>query len=182
VLTDFDENALVTKTEASAPVYKGKTVSLRSGKGLSVEIQDAIRDATEISATAVKQALEAVKEGLENSKLSMDEARRQVEEARRNIERARSDSDRQRRDAERATASARRRDSSDAKPAPAPPAPGEVASAWATPPAPALFAKFPAPTISGGKLVTGTLNGGGPEISVSTMNGDVVVRKLEASK
>jgi hypothetical protein len=35
------------------------------------------------------------------------------------------------------------------------------------------------PTISGGKLVTGTLNGGGPEIVVATMNGDVTLRKLE---
>jgi hypothetical protein len=34
-------------------------------------------------------------------------------------------------------------------------------------------------TISGGKLVTGTLNGGGPEISVATMNGDVTLRQLE---
>jgi hypothetical protein len=35
-------------------------------------------------------------------------------------------------------------------------------------------------TMSGGKLVTGTLNGGGPEITVATMNGDVTLRKLES--
>lgn len=35
------------------------------------------------------------------------------------------------------------------------------------------------PTLTGGKLVTGTLNGGGPEISVATMNGDVTLRQLE---
>ncbi len=35
------------------------------------------------------------------------------------------------------------------------------------------------PTISGGKLVTGVLNGGGPEISVATMNGDVTLRQLD---
>ena len=35
---------------------------------------------------------------------------------------------------------------------------------------------------TGGKLVTGTLNGGGPEISVVTMNGDVTLRQLEAKK
>jgi hypothetical protein len=40
-----------------------------------------------------------------------------------------------------------------------------------------LAGSKPIPTITGGKLVTGTLNGGGPEISVSTMNGDVVLRK-----
>lgn len=36
----------------------------------------------------------------------------------------------------------------------------------------------PIPPITGGKLVTGTLNGGGTEISVTTMNGDVTLRKL----
>jgi hypothetical protein len=41
------------------------------------------------------------------------------------------------------------------------------------PPVPAI------PTFGGGKLVTGTLNGGGPEISVATINGDVTLRKLE---
>lgn len=35
------------------------------------------------------------------------------------------------------------------------------------------------PTPSGGKLVTGALNGGGPEISIATMNGDVVLRQLK---
>lgn len=33
------------------------------------------------------------------------------------------------------------------------------------------------PTLTGGKLVTGTLNGGGPEISIATMNGDVTLRQ-----
>jgi hypothetical protein len=37
----------------------------------------------------------------------------------------------------------------------------------------------PIPPITGGKLVTGTLNGGGPEISVATLNGDVTLRQLE---
>lgn len=36
-------------------------------------------------------------------------------------------------------------------------------------------------TITGGKLVTGTLNGGGPEINVSTMNGDVILRKRDGT-
>jgi hypothetical protein len=54
-----------------------------------------------------------------------------------------------------------------AKPAAAPKPP----TAPSAPPVPAI------PTISGGKLVTGTLNGGGPEISVSTMNGDITFRQ-----
>lgn len=35
------------------------------------------------------------------------------------------------------------------------------------------------PTVTGGKLVTGALNGGGPEIDVATMNGDVTLRQLK---
>jgi hypothetical protein len=40
----------------------------------------------------------------------------------------------------------------------------------------------PLPPMTGGKIVTGTLNGGGPEIRVSTMNGNVTLRKSESSK
>lgn len=40
----------------------------------------------------------------------------------------------------------------------------------------------PIPTITGGKLVTGTLNGGGPEISVATLNGDVILRQLDGKE
>jgi hypothetical protein len=46
------------------------------------------------------------------------------------------------------------------------------------PPAPPAPPRMPKITPSGGKLVTGTLNGGGAEINVSTMNGDVTLRKL----
>lgn len=34
------------------------------------------------------------------------------------------------------------------------------------------------PAIVGGKVVSGTLNGGGTEIQIATMNGDIVVRKI----
>jgi hypothetical protein len=40
----------------------------------------------------------------------------------------------------------------------------------------------PLPPMTGGKIVTGTLNGGGPEIRISTMNGDVTVRKSAPRK
>lgn len=39
----------------------------------------------------------------------------------------------------------------------------------------------PLPPMTGGKIVTGTLNGGGPEIRISTMNGDVTLRKMKAA-
>ena len=50
----------------------------------------------------------------------------------------------------------------------------------AMPPIPPMTAGIP--TLTGGKLVTGTLNGGGPEISVSTMNGDVKLLQLTTKK
>jgi len=70
VLTDFDDTALVTKTETSgafhgksAFIYKG----MPNGKVISAEVEDALREAARISATATQQALQAVKEGLETA-------------------------------------------------------------------------------------------------------------------
>jgi hypothetical protein len=40
----------------------------------------------------------------------------------------------------------------------------------------------PLPTMTGGKTVTGTLNGGGPEIQAMTVNGDVILRKAADQK
>ena len=36
--------------------------------------------------------------------------------------------------------------------------------------------------MTGGKIVTGTLNGGGAEIRIATMNGDVTLRRIEPKK
>ncbi|HEX2852693.1 MAG TPA: DUF4097 family beta strand repeat-containing protein [Opitutaceae bacterium] len=40
----------------------------------------------------------------------------------------------------------------------------------------------PLPPMTGGKIVSGTLNGGGPDIQVATMNGDVILRKISEGK
>jgi hypothetical protein len=40
----------------------------------------------------------------------------------------------------------------------------------------------PIPAMTGGKTVTGTLNGGGPEIQAVTVNGDVILRKAANQK
>jgi hypothetical protein len=49
-------------------------------------------------------------------------------------------------------------------------------------PMPPLAPTPPLPPMTGGKIVSGTLNGGGPEIRVTTMNGDVTLRKITAGK
>jgi hypothetical protein len=53
---------------------------------------------------------------------------------------------------------------------------GDSNAVLAVPPMP------PLPPMTGGKIVSGTLNGGGPEIQIATMNGDVTLRKIEAKK
>ena len=39
--------------------------------------------------------------------------------------------------------------------------------------------RAPMPPITGGKLVSGTLNGGGVDIKVSTMNGEITLRQAK---
>lgn len=163
VLTDFDESALVTKTESSPGMPRiSKVSTIRGRQVITTEVQDAIREAAHIGATAVKQALEAVKEGLEAAKLDSEQARHDLERAKRDLQRAQTEVERERARSERAPRAVEATPAVPAAPKPA------VAP---------LPPKVSIPTISGGKLVTGTLNGGGPEISVSTMNGDVVLRK-----
>ena len=82
VLTDFEESALVTKTESSPGMPRiSKVSTLRGRQVITTEVQDAIREAAHAGATAVKEALEAVKEGLEAAKLDSDQARQDLDKA-----------------------------------------------------------------------------------------------------
>jgi hypothetical protein len=117
VLTDFDEKALVTKTEAArgrfskhahlAPRAPGQPSDETDWHN---EVRDAVRE-------AAREATEAAREGL-----------------------------------------------AEAHGAP-------------IPPIPPLPPSLPSP--SGGKIVSGTLNGGGPEIQIATMNGTITLRKTQ---
>jgi len=49
-------------------------------------------------------------------------------------------------------------------------------------PVPPVAPLAPLPPMTGGKIVTGMLNGGGPEIRIATMNGDVTLRRIEPKK
>jgi DUF4097 and DUF4098 domain-containing protein YvlB len=168
VLTDFDENVLVTKSESTPGMSRGprrmSVVKGPSGKVIGPEVADAIREAAQTSATAMKEAFEAARQGIDAARTEADNARAEADNARRDAEHRRA-AERDRSRAERAARG------DEAEPAAAP-----------VPPKPPTMPRIPVPPISGGKLVTGTLNGGGPEISVSTMNGDVTLRKLEAKK
>lgn len=56
---------------------------------------------------------------------------------------------------------------------------GEEAPAPAIAPRAPRPPRAPMPPITGGKLVTGTLNGGGVDIKVSTMNGEITLRQTK---
>ena len=132
VLTDFDEKALVTKTENAPRSSSRRAPKASTGNSTGIitpEVHDAIREAARAGAVAMREAAQAVREAAQAAR---DGAKEVTPDS----------------------------------PAPMPP----------IPPVP------PLPPMTGGKLVTGTLNGGGPEISVATMNGDVTFRQLEAKK
>ena len=154
VLTDFDETVLVTKSESTPGMSRGPhRVSMVKGPNGKI-----------IGAEVADAIREATREGVETARTDAEKARSEADKARREADRARRDADRERSRADHATPA------TEATPVP------PVA------PKPPTMPKIAMPPISGGKLVTGTLNGGGPEINVSTMNGDVTLRKLEAKK
>lgn len=130
ILTDFDEKALVTKTESIRGGRKTGRVVVSVGKDTmvngdsSAEVRESVRAAIKAGADAAREAAEAMREAAQAAREAAREAR--VDE--------------------------------EGPIAPLPPIP-------------------PLPPMTGGKLVSGTLNGGGTDIHVTAMNGDVTLRK-----
>ncbi|MEO5960932.1 MAG: DUF4097 family beta strand repeat-containing protein [Opitutaceae bacterium] len=142
VLTDFPENALVTKMENAPRVPSRAWKTTRSSDAIPAEAREVIKETARLTVQAGREVAEAVREGLDAARADSD--------------RARSEADRMRVERDRVS----RQDGVTIS-VPIPPRPPGI------------------PTMSGGKLVTGTLNGGGPEISISTVNGDVILRQLD---
>lgn len=131
ILTDFDEQQLVTRT----------TSVKKEGRHV---VQGNVVNADEIRATvhaAVRVGVEAAREASRAAREAVREARRAQgdTESYSNVEHTEDNHD---------------------PDIPLPPVP-------------------PLPPMTGGKIVTGTLNGGGPEIRITTMNGDVTLRKAD---
>jgi hypothetical protein len=137
ILTDFDEKALVTKTE-SAPrtgrltrtttTKRGTRSSSSSNSELSQEIHAVVKEAVQVGVEAAREAAHAIREASEAAREAAQEAA------------------------------------------------AESGAVTISPPRP------PLPPMTGGKIVSGTLNGGGPDIQAATMNGDVILRKLSDTK
>jgi hypothetical protein len=123
IYTDFDEKALVTKTEAANGrfAHRARTTG---HSGSDDEWQGAVREAVRTGMEAAREAIAAAREA----------------------------------------AQAAREGAADAAGKPLPP----------IPPMPVVL-----PSVSGGKVVSGALNGGGPEIQIATMNGTITLRKMQ---
>ncbi|HVT74083.1 MAG TPA: DUF4097 family beta strand repeat-containing protein [Lacunisphaera sp.] len=159
ILTDFGEDVLKTKTEG------------HGGGGNSAYIYGV--DAGRIGAEAARAAREA-------TRAAMQVAR----EVQREVARAKAEADREKNEAEREAAE---NDNDNDNDTPAPPAPAVAPAAAPGAPVAAVPAvaprphipRPPMPPIVGGKLVSGTLNGGGVDIKISTMNGEITLRQAK---
>lgn len=131
ILTDFDEKALVTKTESlRVGGHSRAPRAVVAGSDDNAEMRAAVHEAVRAGAQAAHEAATAVREAVAQA---------------------------------RTAARAAKEDDDDAPIAPIAPLP-------------------PLPPMTGGKIVTGTLNGGGPEVRIATMNGDVTLRRIEPTK
>ena len=99
----------------------------------------------------------------ESARMSADAARMAADATRMAMQVARDVSREVKRETERAAKEAAAAPEAEATPATAPRAPRAP--------------RAPMPPITGGKVVTGTLNGGGVDIKVSTMNGEITLRQ-----
>lgn len=154
ILTDFDAKVLVTKTES---VRTNRNKGNRGSGSITIGDDSTINgvNADEIRA-AVKAAVQGAHEAAQEAAAAGREAAREAARVARDAAHAEADARRAAKDHD---------NDDDADEATPPTAP--------IPPVP------PLPPMTGGKIVTGTLNGGGPEIRINTMNGDVTLRRLE---
>lgn len=126
ILTDFDDKALVTKTEALPGGRRAHRITVNSMD--DSDIKDAVREAVRAGVEAAREAAEAMREAASAAREAAAEARTDSK-------------------------------TGDAPVAPVAPMP-------------------PVPPMTGGKLVSGSLNGGGgPEIYAAAMNGNITLRK-----
>ena len=152
ILTNFDEEALVTTTT--------------SGRAFAPEAHEEIAEfAAEMAEGAVEMAMEIaeeVREAMQEARLEMQE-QREAEQKMREAELEMREAEMEMRQAEREREMARLNRRAEAKAPRAPRAP--------RPPS--------IPSMAGGKVISGTLNGGGVDIQIATMNGDILVRKRQ---
>jgi hypothetical protein len=154
ILTNFDDKVLVTKTEISKHARKPRASKDEKGDGTAPTAEtEATPSADATAAVAPAAATPATPKSY-----SDDDWRDQLRDS---IREAAQDAAMAARDA----AEAAREGLSEARLA--------IDRSDMTTPLP------PLPPMTGGKTVSGTLNGGGVEIQATTLNGDITLKKIE---
>ncbi len=160
ILTDFPEDIIKTTSEnlggTDWAAYTGKQVAIAANIAQEVgrEMAHAAKEMAEEFKHAQKEVQEAEKEVVRDAQ----EAKAMADEDKRIA-----DEDKRMADEEKRLSKVEKNKSSNKKVnmrLPRPPRPPNI------------------PAISGGKVVSGSINGGGPEILVTTMNGDITLRRL----
>jgi hypothetical protein len=132
ILTDFDEKALATKTEAVSG-SRNRDGRFTVNVDVDSEIKTAMREAVRAGVVAAREVAEAMREAAAAAREAAAEVRAESQ-----------------------------------------------SNANGIPPVPPIPPVSPVPPMTGGKLVSGLLNGGeGPEIYAAAMNGDVTLRKVK---
>ena len=165
IMTDFDDNILKAKSENRVRHLSGENDDSEFKRNARTAIhgsRDAIRNAARAVAGAV-----GVRSSSTSSSRAVDAAAREADKAARDADKAASEADKAAREAARALDRA----------AIAPVAPQAPETPEAPMPALAPIARIAG--IMGGKSVVGTLNGGGIDITLASMNGTVTVRQVK---
>jgi gas vesicle protein len=172
ILTDFNENALKTKSEDLGGTHWGAM----AGKHTAVAVNIAKEVGREIAIHA-KDVAEEIREAVESQREEVAEAARDAAEAAKDAAQAAREAGAQMEKAEKAE----QPEKAVAPAAPeAPEAPKAAKNMRAPrPPRPPIRVNIPA--LSGGKVVSGTLNEGGTSVQVTLMNGDITFRKVTPS-
>jgi hypothetical protein len=166
ILTDFDETVLKTKSEG-----RGDGYNYSYGP-----------DAARLGADAAHMAAEATRAAMQIARDVSREVKREVERAAKEAKEAKEEAED---DAKAAADEAKAdKEAAEASTMSTPTSKAIVTTGSATPVAPRAprtprAAHAPIPPITGGKTVSGTLNGGGVDIKVSTMNGEITLRKTK---
>ncbi len=177
ILTDFDEAVLKTKTEGKSGGYS---------YGYSGDAREAARAATDAAKMAIQVAVDIGRDVAHQVAMDMKMADEQAHLAKVQAEdQAKADSDQAKADADEAKAEKEADEAEASAPATAT-AGSATLVAPVAPKAPhtpraAHAPRPPMPPMTGGKTVTGTLNGGGVDIKISTMNGEITLRQTGAA-
>jgi len=170
ILTDFDDTALKTKTE-------GRTGNNNYSYHYNGDAGQIARDAARAAADATRAAMQIARDVSREVKREVERAQKEADEdeAKAAADDAKAAADEAKADKEEAEAAATPTAKAVASDGSSPTAP--VAPMAPHTPHAARAPRAPMPPITGGKTVTGTLNGGGVDIKISTMNGEITLRQ-----